>query len=433
MKSSIALLLIGYTLSSCLNYNEAFAPLSLWSRSLDSLDRSRFSRVCNNNRHSNIHIRCNQQHHSHLCARTKIKDDVVTKDMEMESIEKNSFSAMAPSFGGSNEVEAVLAMNEATVFPDDSEESKDFVLQDVLLLLGLCWCVALLSALDRVAMSVALLPMTKEFGFSEAMKGSISSLFSVGYGLFILPCGFLVSKASPRIVMAGGVLVWSASTALTPIAAGHSFEALLTVRCIMGAAESVVLPTIQKLLVNWIPPNRKSLSIATIFSGFSMGTILAYMISPIILENFGWKTLFFIYGAAGSFWLIPWLAFAVDTPQEAINSRLVSGVKGVKVAEMKDQSLGQVLRESLDDARNTILSAPLLDMCKSKGVQAMAIAHAASNWGLYNNLAWSPTFYAEQYGLNVKESAFFSILPPGEYDKLRFTKQTFVTTIVSSF
>ena len=41
----------------------------------------------------------------------------------------------------------------------------------------------------------------------------------------------------------------------------------------------------------------------------------------------------------------------------------------------------------------------------------MFLAHAANNWGLYNNLSWTPTFYAEQYGLNVKESALLLVVP----------------------
>ena len=360
---------------------------------------------------------------SQLLARTKILDDEVQTIQEIEVIDKdapenydNSFMAIFDQFKKS---EATLALNQdKNVNDEDSNGLTDVALRDVLVLVGLCWCVALLSALDRVAMSVALLPMSTEFGFSEAMKGSISSLFSVGYGLFILPCGFLVSKASPRIVMAGGVIVWSVSTALTPIAAGNSFEALLAVRCVMGAAESVVLPTINKLLVNWIPPNRKSLSTASIFSGFSMGTISAYLLSPYILEHFGWKSLFFIYGAVGSMWLAPWLIFAKDTPQDAIDAKLNLN-NGGNTAYKKDHSISAVLGDAFNDAKFVISSAPLREMCKSRGVQAMAIAHAASNWGLYNNLAWSPTFYAEQYGLNVKESAFFSILPPGK-DYMRF-------------
>merc|ERR1719215_2019244 len=297
---------------------------------------------------------------------------------------------------------------------DEAEISSDadtFLLKDALILVGLCWGVRLLSALDRVAMSVALLPMSSEFGFSESMKGSISSLFSVGYGLFILPCGFLVSRASPKGVMAGGIFVWSASTVLTPIAAGSGFGPLLVARTIMGAAESVVLPTVNKLLVNWIPPNRKSLSIATVVSGFSTGTVLAYLLSPIILENIGWKSIFFVYGAIGFFWIIPWLLFAQDIPPTSTNA-VEDNNSTPLIQDQNSKSFVNLLRVTVEEAVDVISTAPLKEMCRSKSVQAMAIAHSASNWGLYNNLAWSPTFYADQYGLNVKESALFSILPP---------------------
>lgn len=304
------------------------------------------------------------------------------------------------------------------VAPSSKSEQKlaeNENIQDILLLVGLCWCVALLSALDRVAMSVAVLPMSTEFGYTESMKGAISSFFSVGYGLFILPCGLIVSQASPRLVMAGGVLLWSLSTAATPIAAGISIEALLAVRCVMGAAESVVLPTINKLLVNWIPPDRKSLATATIYSGFSMGTISAYLASPFILDNFGWRNLFFVYGAIGSLWLVPWLSLATNTPDEANRKRLILPGEGRQSdydkRSQNTNSIQEIWHETTKEGAKILAEAPLNEMLKSNGVRAMAIAHAASNWGLYNNLAWSPTFYSEQYGLNVKESALFSILP----------------------
>ena len=31
--------------------------------------------------------------------------------------------------------------------------------------------------------------------------------------------------------------------------------------------------------------------------------------------------------------------------------------------------------------------------------------------GLYNSLAWTPTFYAEQYGIGIRDSAWLSVLP----------------------
>ena len=143
------------------------------------------------------------------------------------------------------------------------------------LILVLCFFVTVLSALDRVAMSVALVPISSEFALTDTIKGQISSVFSVGYGLAILPCGLLVAAASPRLIMASGVALWSIATIGTPLAAdlivsggttlvegadagatalASTFAAenvlpLLAVRAFMGGAESVVLPAVQVSLL----------------------------------------------------------------------------------------------------------------------------------------------------------------------------------------
>ena len=44
-------------------------------------------------------------------------------------------------------------------------------------------------ALDRVVMSVAILPMTEQYGYSDSTKGAIAAGFSVGYCLGLLPTG----------------------------------------------------------------------------------------------------------------------------------------------------------------------------------------------------------------------------------------------------
>merc|ERR1711990_244211 len=60
---------------------------------------------------------------------------------------------------------------------------------------------------------------------------------------------------------------------------------------------------------------------------------------------------------------------------------------------------------------SVIREAPWKELRSSKAVWAMALAHGANNWGLYINLSWTPTFYTEQYGLSVRDSALLSILP----------------------
>ncbi|GAX19087.1 hypothetical protein FisN_3Lu033 [Fistulifera solaris] len=128
-------------------------------------------------------------------------------------------------------------------------------------MLGLLWLTACLSATDRIAMSVAIIPMAEEFQFTDTTKGSISSLLSFGYALVILPAGFLAGQWSPRLRMASGIALWSLATIGTPltiVSAASSIRPLLIARTLVGAGESILLPTSTRLLNEWTPVNEKS-------------------------------------------------------------------------------------------------------------------------------------------------------------------------------
>jgi len=152
--------------------------------------------------------------------------------------------------------------NMMMVIEDSSLDSSNDA-SEKFVVLGLLWTIAAISALDRVAMSVALLPMSTELDLSNTLKGSISSLFSVGYGIGILPAGFILSTLSPRQVMAFGITVWSLATIATPASAelitAEIVLPLFLVRAFVGAGESFVIPTIQRLLAVWTKADQKSL------------------------------------------------------------------------------------------------------------------------------------------------------------------------------
>jgi ACS family sodium-dependent inorganic phosphate cotransporter len=345
----------------------------------------------------------------------------------------------------SSEIDAPLVTPSQSEEESSEEEEKELEFSEFAPILILCWFVALLSALDRVAMSVAILPISTEFHLTDTAKGSISSVFSVGYGLGIIPAGLLVSAVSPRIIMASGVVLWSLATFGTPIAANliqmvqygdvmtnedmstsvvciaQNTLPLLLIRSVMGAAESVVLPTIQRILANWVPASKKSLSVATVYSGFQIGTVCAYLLSPTVMEGFGWRGLFYIYGVVGALWLIPWWIFAKDGPESSTMKTIEGKAENASYLVVEQRLVDNNGEEAVgvfgsqvttwEEAADVFKDAPWKAMLTSKATWGMTIAHAANNWGLYNNLSWAPTFYAEQYGLNVKESAFLSVLP----------------------
>jgi MFS family permease len=249
------------------------------------------------------------------------------------------------------------ATNVVVVVDNDDDNPRLLII-----MMTLIFMVGSLSSLDRVAMSVALVPMSEEMAISDTVKGSISSFFSLGYGLGILPAGLLLSKLSPRTIMAFGVCFFCMGTIFTPFAAAQSdMSLLLGARMLVGASESVVIPTIQRLLSNWVPPEKKSLAVAIVFCGFQFGTIMAYSISPSLIDQFeDWRCIFYIYGAAGLLFLIPWLILARDTPDPTT----------LEPTSVKDITTGKSL-SLFEDAKNILYSAPWKEFSTSKATWAM--------------------------------------------------------------
>ena len=336
--------------------------------------------------------------------------------------------------------------------------------QDRRNVLILLWFIAAISALDRVAMSVALVPMSYEYSsvITDTMKGLISSLFSIGYGLAIIPAGLFISCTSPKTLMTVGILIWSVATIVTPISADWILLTtipILGVRAMVGMGEAILIPTVHRLLSVWttseqkssgtwmlyavtlyilhinmsISPHSHSLlqllcqfaksnihchiemsqtALAFIFSGFHAGTIGAYLLSPYIMDVMSthqnqhndWRVLFYVYGTCGILLLIPWLLFAKDQPVTTSTDTTTS-------ATSSDDDTPFTTTTSWDDALASYQNAPWKEFIQSKGVWGMLLAHCAKNWGLYTSLSWTPTFYAEQYNIGVRDSAWLSVMP----------------------
>ena len=73
-------------------------------------------------------------------------------------------------------------------------ETDEAILAEGRRIVFLCCFVGVISSLDRQAMSVAIVPMSKAMGYSDTIKGSISSVFSFGYTLALVPLGLAVLR-----------------------------------------------------------------------------------------------------------------------------------------------------------------------------------------------------------------------------------------------
>lgn len=75
-------------------------------------------------------------------------------------------------------------------------------------------------AQDKVNISVAIIPMAQDFGWSPTVAGLVQSSFFYGYLLSQIPGGYVSSLLGGRRVLPAGVALWSVATAAVPVLAG---------------------------------------------------------------------------------------------------------------------------------------------------------------------------------------------------------------------
>lgn len=83
---------------------------------------------------------------------------------------------------------------------------------------------------------------------NEVLKCFWQSSFLWGYLISPIAGGTLVDFYGGKVVMAGGVALWSLATFLTPWAADKSLWALLAARATLGIAEGVALPSMNNMV-----------------------------------------------------------------------------------------------------------------------------------------------------------------------------------------
>ena len=96
--------------------------------------------------------------------------------------------------------------------------------------------------IDRIAISIAIIPMAEAYGWSATLQGAVMSAFFVGYLILQIPAGYLSDRFGGKWVLGLGVIFWSLFTLLTPAAAMLGISALLACRFLMGVARGGKAP-----------------------------------------------------------------------------------------------------------------------------------------------------------------------------------------------
>lgn len=259
----------------------------------------------------------------------------------------------------------------------------------------LCFSAFLLCNMDRVNMSIAILPMSAEFNWSPTTVGLIQSSFFWGYLLTQIAGGIWADTVGGKKVLGFGVIWWSIATALTPIAAHIGLPFLLIVRAFMGIGEGVAMPAMNNILSKWIPVAERSRSLALVYSGMYLGSVTGLAFSPLLIHQFGWPSVFYSFGSLGTVWFAVWLNKAYSSPLED--------------PDLQPEERKLIIGNSV--SVEPVKTIPWRLILSKAPVWALIVSHFCHNWGTFILLTWMPTYYNQVLKFNLTESGLICVLP----------------------
>ncbi|GLU53821.1 MFS transporter [Dyadobacter frigoris] len=170
-----------------------------------------------------------------------------------------------------------------------------------------------INYLDRQIIGLLKPILEKEFQWTETDFARIVMAFTAAYAIGLLTFGWIIDKIGTKSGYAITIIFWSVAGILHAWAKSAFGFGLARVG--LGLGEAGNYPAAVKTVAEWFPKKERALATGLFNAGTSIGVVVALMIVPWILNNYGWHEVFIITGALGFVWLIFWWIF-YDVPSK---------------------------------------------------------------------------------------------------------------------
>jgi len=164
--------------------------------------------------------------------------------------------------------------------------------------LALLTLVYLSNHSDRLLLSVLIKPIKEEFGVSDTLIGLLAGpAFAIFYTLLGLPIARWADRGDRRSIIAIGLAVWSAMTALA--GAAQSFVQLALTRVGVATGEAAGSPPAHSLISDYFPPSTRGRALGIYAGAVHLAGPIGVMGGAWIAHKYGWRGAFLAFGIPG--------------------------------------------------------------------------------------------------------------------------------------
>jgi MFS family permease len=244
----------------------------------------------------------------------------------------------------------------------------------VVLLLLVVW---MLNYLDRQVIFSIFPLLQAELHVSTLQLGLLGTAFLWVYAFCSPWAGYVADRFGRKRLICGSLFAWSMVTLLSGRA--HGFHQLLLLRGLMGVSEACYLPAGLALIAAYHGERTRSRAISLHYSGTYIGTVLGGVLGGWIGAQYGWRSVFAVFGAVGC----------------GYGTVLLLALKEKRVATSQ-LNAGQVLK--LQDAAKVILKTPGF-----KRVLVVFAIASVCDWAIYT---WMPLYLFENFHFSLAKAGF---------------------------
>lgn len=242
----------------------------------------------------------------------------------------------------------------------------------------------MVSYITRINYGAVISEMVEATGYTKSMLSLAVTGSFITYGTGQIISGFAGDRIAPKKLVSWGLIVTVLMNCFIPLCTNQ--YQMLVVWCINGFAQAFMWPPLVVLMSTLLSEEEYKKATVKVTWGSSFGTIIVYLLTPIIISVSSWKGVFFVSAAFGLIMLLAWNKYAYNVPP----------------------AITKVSKEKKDEKKNSgslkVMFSPLMIF-----VMIAIVLQGMLRDGV---TTWMPSYISETYNLDNVISILTGVLLP---------------------
>ena len=193
------------------------------------------------------------------------------------------------------------------------------------LFIAACWMAYSFSYIGRLNFSASMADMTSSGVLLKSQAGAVTTGFFICYGCGQFLSGMLGDRINPRYLVFAGLVC--SSLINFGIAMGPPLWFMIVLWSLNGFAQSLLWAPICKIVSYRVSSTRRQKACTALATTMAGGTLMAYILSAVLINAFGWKAAFISGSSATLLAAVVWITVTTKIEHEADKNGIVEEIE----------------------------------------------------------------------------------------------------------